>query len=186
MSYNQALKDAVKEFQPDKAETPILFSSTEVNERGFKTLLGRKLKSIPISIIEWIIVAVVVIASVAITAILGQAGAPSFAAFVPVFIVIFLIRTTLISVSDNSIDIYFIANKFGTKKYFVYDKISLPYDKITSTKIKAGRFNTKITFVFTIDDKNYKMRTTVPNRKKHMDDHAVNLKNLIETVEKIS
>jgi len=34
--------------------------------------------------------------------------------------------------------------------------------------------------------KNYKMRTTIPNNKKHMINHDANLKNLIETVDKVS
>jgi len=186
----EALKNAIKDFQPDTTDAPIVYSATEVNSKSFKALLGRNLKSIPVHFIEWIIVIATVVAVVALTtAVYGQVGAPSFGGFfggfIAVYIFIYLQRTTAISVSDTNLELYFIYSKLWSK-FAVYDKISLPYDKITNVKIKRGIFNTSFRFEFTIDEKNYKMRIVAPNKNRRMTEQAENLKHLLGAVEKFS
>jgi len=182
MSKHQALRDAIIEFQPGGADAPILYSSIEMNEKSLKALLGRKLKprhkSLYIALLIWAFV-IIAASSVVIIA-FGQVGAPSFAAFVPLFIII-LIRTTIISVTDDGLDFYFIEAKRGSK-FVVYDKLSLPYDRMTNVKVRAGRFNTSFTFEFTSEDKKYKLKTTVPNKLKKMNEQAENQKQLLEKV----
>jgi hypothetical protein len=183
MSRYQVFKDAIETFQPGGAKSSILFSTTEVNEKGFQALLGRKIKwrSMSISIA---IITLAIIAASAITIIFfGHTGTPSFAAFVPLFIIIFLFRTTLITVNDDGLDFYFIDSKFG-RKYVAYDKISLSYDMITNVKIRTGKFNTGFTFEFSNGDKKYKIKTTVPNKMRKVSEQAENMKHILEMLEK--
>jgi len=182
MSKYQVLKNTVESSQPGSSSAPILYSTTELNEKGFKALLGRKVKSRPLTAI--VIVAIIILAiSTASTIVFNQAGAPTFAAFVPMFVVFFFYRTTLITVNDKGIDFYFIDAKRGSK-YVVYDKMSLPYDKITDVNVKTGRFNTSITFVVPYEGKQYKIKTTVPNKQRKMTEQAENLKQLLEVLKK--
>jgi len=182
MSRHEALKSAIKNFQSDAMEAPILYSATEMNGKGYKALLGRQLRSIPISVAEWIIMILFLVAGTAATIIVGTVGTPSFAAtFTAVFIVFFVQRLTIVSVGDNNLYFYFIKQKSGSK-FDVYDKIILPYDKITNVNVKTGKFNTTFRFEFSIDDKIYKLRAIVPNKKKKMAEQAVNLKHLLEKV----
>ena len=187
MSKHQAFKDAIEVFQPGGADAPILYSTTEMNEKGFVALLGRKLKwywSAPITIT---IIAITIIATSAVVAIIG--GTPQatpIAVFIPMFVIIFLYRTTLVAVNGNSLDFYFIDAKLGSK-YVVYDKINLPFDKITNVKVKIGKVfkNTHFTFEFLHEGKNYKIKTTIPNKMKKMKEQEENLKCLLEVLEKI-
>jgi hypothetical protein len=114
----------------------------------------------------------------------GHISAPTFAALFPVFFMFYYVRTTLISVTDKGLDFYFIESK-NNLKYEVYDKISLPYDMITNIKVKKGRFNTGFTFEIAIEDKSYKIKTSVQNKNKKIKEQAENLKQLLETLEKL-
>ena len=183
MSKHQTLKNAIEAFQPGGADVPILYATTEVNEKGFRALLGRKLKSQFISAAVWVWIVVIMAAASVLTVAFGQTGAPSFAAFLPMLIIIFFMRTTLISVSDQGLDFYFAEAKRGSK-YVVYDKMSLPYDRIINMKVKTGRFNTGFTFTVSDGDKSYKIKTSVPNKDKKMNEQAENLKHLLEVLEK--
>jgi len=185
MSKHQALKNAIEGFQSGGADAPILYSTTEMNEKGFKALLGRKLQSRPLPVALWIGVFAIMAVSIVSTVAFRQAGVSTFGAFVPIFVVFFFIRTTLISVGDQGLDFYFIESKRGSK-YAVYDKISLPYDRIANVKVKTGRFNTHFTLEFSSEDKNYKIKTSVPNKNKKMQEQAENLKHLLEVLQKTS
>ena len=182
MSKYEALKSAIKNFQSDAMEAPILYSTTEMNGKGYKALLGRKLKSLPISVAEWIAVIAVIIVVITVTV---GAGTPlfgsGFGGFAVVVYVLLVQRLTIISVGDKNLSFYFIKQKSGTK-FDVYDKIILPYDKITNVNVKTGKFNTTFRFEFSIDGKTYKLKTVVPNKKKKMAEQAVNLKHLLEKV----
>ncbi|MCL1787478.1 MAG: hypothetical protein FWG38_05790 [Defluviitaleaceae bacterium] len=177
MPKHQALKDAIRDFSPGGEDTPVLYSTTEVNERGFKKLLGRNLKSRPISNAVWVFALIIMVGSVALTIMFGTAGTPAFGGFVPIFVIFFVFRTTVISAGDKGLELYFVEAKWNSR-YMAYDKISLPYDRITSVKTKTGRFNAHFTFVFSDEGKNYKIKTSVPNRDKKMEEQAGNLKHL--------
>jgi hypothetical protein len=177
----QAMKEAIEAFQPGGANSPILYSTLAVNERGFKALLGRNTKQRPIYGILLICLFVFAAATI-ITAISpSYTGSSSFASFVPIYVIIFLTRTTLVSVGDNSIDFYFVESRRG-RKFVAYEKISLPYDKITNVKARTGRFNTRITFEFSIEGKSYKISATVPNKDKKANEQAENLRSLLAAV----
>ena len=180
----QALKDAIIEFSPGGADAPVVFSSIEVNEKGFKALLGRNLKSRPISsplVLACIIALFIFAASTAATVMIGAVAAPSYAAFIPVFIVYITHRSALISATGDGFDFYFIESKTGSR-FVVYDKFSLPFDKITNVKVSTGRFNAALTFEFLHEGKEYKIRNSVPNKKRKMNEQAENLKILLEEV----
>jgi len=187
MSKYQAMKEAIEAFQPGGANEPILYSTTEVNEKGFKALLGRKVKARPTSVAIWVIsILIILMALLAAAAIAtGHTGTPTFAAFVPLFVFLFLFRTTLIAVGDNGLDFYFVEHKRGSI-YVAYDKISLPYDRITNVKVRKGRFNTSFAFEFSNEGKSYKIKTSVPNKMKKVNEQAENLKRLLEILEKAS
>ena len=184
MSKYQALQNAIALFLPGGADAPILHCTTEVNEKGFQALLGRKLKSRPLPAAVWIAAFALMAVSVASIIAFAQTGASTFCAFVPVFVVLFFIRTTFVSVGEAGLDFYFAESARGSK-YAVYDKISLPYDKVTGVRVRAGRFNTSLTFAFTAEGKTYKIKTTVPNKDKKMKEQAENLKYLLEALEKM-
>jgi len=184
MSKYQALKDAIEEFSSGGADVPVVLSSIEVNEKGFKALLGRKLKSRPTSsptVLAGLIALFIFAASTTATATLGAAAAPSYAAFFPVVIIFLTQRSTLISAAGDGYDFYFIESKTGSR-FVVYDKLSLPFEKIKNVKVKTGRFNTALTFEFLHEGKEYKIRHTVPNKNRKMNEQAENLKILLKQV----
>ncbi|MCL2810694.1 MAG: hypothetical protein FWD25_02260 [Clostridia bacterium] len=185
MSKYQAIKDAIEAFQPGGADAPILCSTTEVNEKGFQALLGRKAKSRPMSAAIWICLFVIIAISVANIFAFRQTGTTTFAAFIPMFIVLFFYRTTLVTVGDEGLDFYFVESKRGST-YVVYDKMSLPYNRITNIKVREGRFNTSFTFEFLNETKKYKIKTSVPNKMRKAEEQAENLKHLLEVLQKAS
>ena len=183
MSKYSAFKNAIETFQSGAADAPILMATTEVNDKGFKALLGRKLKWQPGISTGILIAAFAIIAVSAFSiALFGNTGTPAFAAFVPMIVIIFLIRTTFVTIGDSGLDFYFADPRLGSK-YVVYDKLSLPYDKITNVKKRTGKFNTGFVFEFSADGKTYKIKTTVPNKIKRTDEQAENLKRLLEVLE---
>ena len=183
MSKNEAFTSAIEAFQPGGADAPILYSTTEMNEKGFKALLGRKIKWRSIS--GGIVICAIFIMAASLISVIfhGQSGSPTFAAYIPMFIVIFVYRTTLINVREDRLDFYFIDYKFGSK-YVVYDSLSLPYDRIMNVKVRTGRFNTRFTFEFLNDDKKYKIKTTVPNKMRKAEEQAENLKYFHEVIKR--
>ncbi|MCL2827328.1 MAG: hypothetical protein FWD99_01135 [Oscillospiraceae bacterium] len=187
MSKYQKIKNAIEAFQPDGANVPILYSTTEVNEKGFNALTGRKLKLW--SSRTTIAVVVCVIFLIAISAVAtfltgsGMASAP--AAFVPLFIAL-LFRTTPIAIRDDGLDFYFLESRLDFK-YVVSDKLSLPYDRISNVKMKTGsvfKNNRYFTFEFLHNDKKYRIKTSMSNKKRKMKEQEENLKYLLEVLEK--
>ena len=183
MSKKEAFKGAIEAFQPGGGDAPILYSTTEVNEKGFKALLGRKIKQRSITVAITICILVIMAASIISVVLAGQTGTPTFISFIPVYIAIFVYRTTLITVGDDGLEFYFIESKFGSD-YVAYDHFSLPFDRITNINVRAGRFNTRFTFEFSGNDKVYKIKTTVPNKMRKTDEQAENLKYLHEMRDK--
>ena len=183
MSQHQELVNAIEVFQPNGANAPILYSTTAYNDKGFKALLGRKLNGRQ-SVATGILIGLLVIVAITIVVIFlaRQTGTPIFVTYVPVFVFIFLYRTTIIAVSDTGLEFYFIDTKRGST-YVVYDKMSLPYDMITNTKVKTGGFNSRFTFEFSKDGKKYKINVSIPSKMKKMAEQADNLKYLNEALE---
>jgi len=186
MSKNQAMKGVIKAFRPGGADAPILYASTEVNEKSFKVLTGRKLKlwsthtTILLAVCAIFLIAILFVATI----LTGPAAAPVPAVFTPLIIAL-LFRTTLITVTDTGLDFYFIESRFGSK-HVVSDKLSLPYDRISHVKIKVGKVfkNTYFTFEFLQDDKKYKIKTSMSNKMRKMKEQEENLKYLLEMLEK--
>ena len=178
MSKYQALENAIEAFQPSGVNAPILYSTVEVNGKSFKALAGRKLKlwSIHTTILLAVCALFLIAVSVA-AAFLGAAPAP--AAFAPLSIA-FLFRTTFITVTDQGFDFYFIEYRFSSK-YVVSDKLSLPYDRISNVKVKVGRVfkQTHVTFEFLHNDKKRKIKVSMPNRMRKMEEQEGNLSYLL-------
>ncbi|MDR2599153.1 MAG: hypothetical protein LBC73_02650 [Oscillospiraceae bacterium] len=179
MSKYRILKNTIKEYTPDYADVPILYSTIEYNSKSFEALLGRKLKSGPIPIVFFIVTISIVLISIILTALFGRVGISGFIALFPVFSIIFFMRTTLIAVGDESMYIYIIEPKRDST-YTIYDKMSLMYDKITNVKVKKGKFNTILILCFLINNKKCKLRITIPNKDKKLLEQSVNLKYLLE------
>ena len=188
MSKYQGFKEAIEAFQPGGADAPILYATTEANEKSFKALSGRKLKlwssrtTIVILVCALIFIAASVVSAI-LTRQLGGTPVPAPAVFVPMFI-LFLFRTTLVTIGDAGLNFYFLEIKFG--KYAVSDKISLPYDKISNVKVKVGKVfkHTHLTFHFDVNGKNHKIKISISNRMKKVQEQSENLKVLTETLEK--
>jgi ribosomal protein L21E len=185
----QSLKDAIEAFEPGGANAPILYSTTEVNEKSFKALAGRKIslwpKNTAILIVIYAVLFVTFTAGLTIlTSALGGTATPYFAFVFPVFL-IFLYRETLITITDDGLNFYFLERRFFTK-YVVSDKLSLPFDRIDSAKVKTGRFNTRVTFTFTDEGKSYKITTSMPNKNKNLQEQAEHLKRLLDAIGKAS
>ena len=183
MSKHQAMVDAIQAYQPDGADAPVLYASMEVNGKGFRALLGRKLKPLPMTIATWISVFIILAFSVVSTIAFMQSGTATFAAYIPLFVVLYFYRTTLVAVGDEGICFYFAQAKRGPT-YHVYDNISLPYDSITNVKVRAGRFNTGFTFEFSVEGKRHKIKASVPNKMKKAGEQAENLIRLREALGK--
>ena len=183
MSKYQALQNAIEAFQPGGAGVPIVYSTTEVNEKSFKALAGRKLNwKVNSTVWLWVILIVIVSITTASIISFGFNGTPAFISFFPLFFVIFFIRSTLVSVGEDSLDIYFLEATIGSN-YVVNDKLNLPYDKIKNVKVRAGKRNTHLTFEFEIDGKAYKLKTSMANKMKKMPEQSESLKQLLEVLE---
>ena len=183
MSIYQGFKDGIEAFQPGGSNAPILFSTTVRDDKVFRALLGRKLNSRPTSVLEWVFAIAVIIATVALVLAIGGSGAPpSFGGFAAVFYIMYFIRTSLVSVGERGLDVYFTEKKRG--QFFVYDKLTLPYDKITNVKIRRGPFNTSFRFKFSHEGKTYKLAVSVANKKRNIEEQADNLTYLHEALEK--
>jgi len=160
-----------------------------VNEKSFRALTGRKLTlwskhTTIVLLVSALILMVAMVATAFLSRHLGGTSAPAAAVFAPLFIT-FLFRTTLITVRNDSLDFYFIDNRLGSS-YVVSDKLNLPYDRISKVKVKVGRVfkNTHVTFEFLHNDKKYKIKTSIPNKMKKMQEQEGNLKHLLEMLEK--
>ena len=176
MSKNQEFRNAIVAFDTDAADAPILYSTTELNEKGFKALLGRRTKAQFIPTVAAILaIAFLIGATIGVLA-GGAPGATPTASLVPLIIVLlFLYRTTFIAVGDEGLDFYFLMHNLGSK-YVVDDKMSLPYDKLTNVKKRAGRFNTSFVFEFSHNEKKFKIKTSMPNKRKNAPEQAENMK----------
>ena len=181
MSKHQAYRNAIEAFEPGGVEAPILLSTTEVNEKGFRALLGRKATARPFTVVIAVCVIAILVISTASTIAFGQVSSPTFAAIFPVFFIFFFLRTTVIAVTEQGLDFYFVDAKGG--KQVVYDKMSLPFDRITDVKVRTGRWNTSFTFEFLHEDKTYKIKTSVPNKVRKMEEQVENGKRLQAVLE---
>ena len=187
MQNHSVFKNAIETFQSANTDSPILLSVTTRDDKAFKVLLGRKLQSRPFSVLEWVatilLIVAVVVALVALSA--GGASAGAGGAFGGIFAALYVsyfLRTSLISVSADGLDFYFAEKRRGSK-YVVYDKMSLPYDKITNVKVRRGPFNTSFRFELSNDGKKYKLATSVPNKKRKIVEQAGHLNSLLEVLE---
>lgn len=166
-------------------DAPVLYASLELNEKGFRALLGRRLNTRPGAITLLVAVTIVLVISVTVTIFFGQTGTPTFAAFFPIWFMFMFIRNVIVAVGDNALDIHFTEPKLG-QKYVVYDKMSLPFDRIDNVRVKRGRFNTHFRFEISAEDKSYKIKLSVPNKQRKNDKHTGNLAALLEKLEKYS
>ena len=188
MNKSQRLKIALEAFQKGSENNPFLLSSTVRNDRAFKALLGRKVKSSPVCALEWIVAGVLLIAVIAFLFVFTQPGAVNgggFGGTAAVLWVIYYYRNTLITANEEGIEFYFTVNKFLSRDYITYDKFTLPYERITNLKLKKGRFNTTFRFEFEHQGKTLKVVTAVPNRKRNLENQEVNLSSFLEKVESL-
>ena len=188
MNKTERLKNALELFQPGNTDTPILLSVTQRNDKAFKALLDRKLKSSPVYFLEWIVAGALLIGVIAFLIAFTAPGAingGSFGGGAAALYVLHTYKNTLITAREGGIDFYFTENKFGSKDYIVYDKITLPYDRITNLRVKKGRFNTSFRFEFEHGGKTVKIVTTVSNKKRKLEDQGVNLNSFLEKVENL-
>ncbi|MDR2546207.1 MAG: hypothetical protein LBC96_01690 [Lachnospiraceae bacterium] len=183
MSKYQSLRNAIKEFAPTGEDVPFLCSSTQVNEKAFKALLGRKLKPHPIHMITWLCIFLAGAAIVGITAFFNQTNPYTIVILVPVFIILFLNRSSLIAITDDGLRIYFFLSKLKNKNV-IYDQVFLPFDKITELAVSKGVYNTDLSFLFDIEEKTHTITMSVPNIDKKMDEQAENLIRLMNVLEK--
>jgi len=187
MSKHQRLKNAIEAFQPGGADAPILYSTTEVNEKGFKALTGRKLTlwSIHTTIAIVACFTFLIAISVVATILTGPGAATAPAVFVPLIIAL-LFRTTPIVIREGGLDFYFLESRLSSK-YVVSDKLSLPYDRISNVRVKTGsvfKNNRYVTFEFLHNDKKYKIKTSMANKMRKMQEQEENLNYLLEVLEK--
>ena len=184
MTRYQSFQNAIEAYQPGAAALPIVFFTTELNEKGFKALTGRKLKwSLPVFIIIGIAIIILFSAIAAIFSVFGGhpggAGGASGAIFVAIILPVIL-RSTLITAGAEGLDFYYVKTGFGSK-CTVYDKMSLPYDRLTGVRVKRGKVfkNTQFIFEFMDGDKKIKIKTTANNRMRKVDEHIGNLEHLL-------
>lgn len=185
MSRQQAFQEAIEAFQPGGADAPVLYSSVEVSKRSFTALAGRKLKLWSTHTTILVVVCIVFLAVISVATVIWSGNtqtAPVPAIFMPLFIAL-LFRTTLITVTNDGLNFYFLESRFGSK-YVVSDKLSLPYDRISNVRVKVGKFNTHITFSFLHNDKTCRIKTTIPSKMRKMEEHEGNLNYLLEMLEK--
>ncbi|MCL2841759.1 MAG: hypothetical protein FWE05_13445 [Defluviitaleaceae bacterium] len=189
MSKYQVFKNAIEAFQPDGADLPILYSSTEINERSLKVLSGRKLKlrSFRMTILLFVYV-FIIIAGTIVSAILTREWGGSLIPFFPSFFLLWLIisvlaRPTLITIGNEGLNFYFLEVTFG--KYVVSDKTSLPYAKISDVTVKVGKVfkHTNFTVHFNDNGKSHKIKFSVSNEMRKVQEQSENLKILIETLD---
>ena len=180
MSKYETFKNAIETFIASGLDAPILHSTMVVNDRSFRALLGRKIAPEPWPI-TWLAILIFAVSSISFF-ISGAASTVPVGVFLPLVIIFIFYRQTLIAVRDEGLDFYFV-NKFKTKAT-VYDKMSLPYNKITKTKVRSGKLNTYLTLEFSIDNKKYKIKTYMPNKNKKMAQQAENLKYLHDVIAK--
>ena len=189
MSKHQVLKNAIEAFRPRGADAPMLYATTELSDRSFKALIGRKIKFWTIHYVAsvCIILGAIIFAAFIPTLIFG--GPPVAGAWAGPFAVLFLIlilRTTVIVVGDSGLDFYFVSSAFGSK-YTVYDHFTLPYDRISNVGIKPGAIlknNRYLTFEFLHEGKKYKIKTSMAKRMRRLPEQEENLKYLLEVLEK--
>lgn len=186
MNKTQRLKNALEAFQSNSADTPILLSVTQHNDKAFKALLGRKAKSKPVHYLEWVLAGVVFIIGLGFGFFMHNAfTGGGFGGLFAMLYIIYLNRYTLIAAGEGGVDFYYTERKFASKDYIVYDKVTIPYDKITNLKVKRGRFNTTLRFQFPHDGKTIKMITSVYNKKRHLEEQENNLSSFLKKVESL-
>jgi len=185
MNKTEKLKNALELFQPGSADTPILLSATQHNDKAFRALLGRKAKYSPVHSLEWILAGAVIIAIIAFIVGFHNAHAGAGGSLGGLFTALYIMyfhRTTLIAADERGIDFYYAEKIFARKEYVVYEKITLPYDRITNMKVKKGRFNTTFRFEFSHKGKTIKLVTHVPNKKRKLEEQGANLNSFLEKV----
>jgi len=187
MTRYQKFQAAIEAFEPGAGNTPIVCTTTEVNEKVFNILAGRKLKlwttgsTVVLLVSALILLAATVVNAIAWRNVGGAAPAP--AVFIPVVIML-LLRTTLVTFDENGLNFFFLEIRFGG--YRVSDKMTLPFDQITGMKVKPGavlKRNTYFTFIVTQNGKTRKIKTSTSAKLRKVPEQQDNLKELLQTLE---
>jgi len=187
MTRYQKFQNAIEAFEPGAGSAPIVCTNTEVNEKMFRLLAGRKLKLWTSGTTAVLCVSVLLLLAISVlnAIVWRNAGgaAPASAVFVPM-IIIYLLRTTLVTVDQNGLNFYFIEIRFGAD-YVVSDKMSLPFDQIVGMKVKTGKVlkNTHFTFTVMQNGKVRKIKTSTSAKMRKVPEHPEHLKSLLQTLE---
>ena len=184
----QKFRDALEAFEPGAGNATFVCTNTEVNDRILNALAGRKLRlwtsgtTVVIVVSLLIVLATAVLAAVLTTTSAGAAPAP----IMFVFLIPFLLRTTLITITDSGLSFYFLDIKLG--KYAISDKLVVPFEQITSIHIKTGKVfkNTHVTLGVMVNGKARKLKTSAARRMRNMPEHQDNLQALLQALAKLN
>ena len=186
MSKYQKLRDAVDAFEPGAENTPIVYTTAEVNEKLFRFIAGRKLKLWSGSSTAVLIVIVLIMLTSAILPLIlirAAGGAVPVVVFVP-FVFLFATRPALVSAGQNGLRFYFLEIRLG-KGYVVSDMMILPYEQIEAMEVTTGKVtkNTSFTFMIKQDGKLKKIKTSASAKMRKAPEHAENLQALVQALE---
>jgi len=186
MTRYQKLSDAVEAFEPGAGNEPLVYTTTEVNEKLFRFLAGRKLKLWSGSSAAVFVVIILIMLTAAILPLIlirAAGGASPVVFFVP-FVFLFVTRPTLVTAGQNGLSFYFLEIRFG-KGYVVSDKMILPYEQIEAMEITTGKVtkSTGFTFMIKQDGKLKKVKTSASAKMRKAPEHAENLQALVQTLE---
>ena len=185
MTKEQMLKSAVNAFRPGVADAPVLYASVEVGKNGLMALLGRnRLKRSANDVVAAICITLAVIV-LAVSILTGHlALIPAAFSILTMSAGVYRLRFAIIAIEDTGLDFYFVDTYYA--HYEVYDKFSLPYDKIANVTMRKGKIfkNTNFTFDFLSDGLRLEIRASMPNRTKKIKEQGENLKVLLEVLEK--
>ncbi|MCL2446006.1 MAG: hypothetical protein FWD06_04505 [Oscillospiraceae bacterium] len=187
MSTYEKFQQAIEEFEPGASNTRIVQTQTELNEKTFTALAGRKLKLWTGNTTKTILSCGLVWLATAILVALLTSGAAG-GAYTGMWIglmVIFLFRSTLLTVSDGGLNIYFLEIRLTSAKFVVSDKLTLPFDQMINVSVKTGQVfkNTQITMDFLLDGKPRKVKLTAPHRARKAPEHDENLQALLNMLQ---
>lgn len=179
MSNYEKFQQAIEAFEPGANTNHIVQAQTELNEKTFTALAGRKLslwtgnttKTLVICLLVWF--CFVVLVTVLTRAVVGGAFAGAWTGLM----IIWMFRTTLITLDSNGMNLYFLEIRMTSAKFVVSDKLFLPYDQMTNMQIKTGRVfkNTHIIIEFLLDGKPRKVKLSAPQRVRKAPEHEENL-----------
>ena len=187
MTRYEKFQAAIEAFEPGAGNTPIVCTNTEVNERVFRQLAGRKLKLWTRGTTVTLLISMLIVLAAAFLTILAtqHAGgsAPTAGIFIP-WVIVLLFRTTLVTVDQNGLNFYFIEIRLGSG-YVVTDKMTLPFDQIVSMKVKTGKRSKNAHFVFTVmqNGKARKFKTSASGKMHKVPEQTEHLNALLQVLE---